>query len=92
MSEAAVLHDLRCNDCGRFTNGVGATFAVIFDFGEMCPDHDHCRCADCSAKLGPARSNARPANGDTSPWEWAQSDMSPSPTSNNAGKEWASRG
>jgi len=66
---------LRCDDCGKFTSGEGATFASMFDFVAMCPDYDHCRCGACTERLGPVKSNARPHSGDTSPYEWSGDDL-----------------
>jgi hypothetical protein len=60
----------RCNDCGRFaTLANGASSAMQFDFVAMEPSYDHLRCASCTAKLGPVRSNARPSNGDMTPYQ-----------------------
>ena len=60
----------KCDDCGRFANySGGASSARMFDFVAMEPSYDHLRCAACTEKLGPIHSNARPANGDMSPYE-----------------------
>lgn len=60
----------KCDDCGRYSGlHSGASSAEIFDFVAMCLSHQHLRCARCTKKLGPVRSNARPANGDMSPYE-----------------------
>lgn len=62
---------LRCDTCARFCRGAGATFATQFDFVAMEAAYDAVRCAECTARLGPAKSNARPHDGDTSRWEWS---------------------
>ena len=60
----------RCDDCGRFAAlSNGASSAMMFDFVAMEPSYDHLRCASCTSKLGPVRSNARPSNGDMTPYE-----------------------
>lgn len=60
----------KCDDCGRFTStSKGASTADIFDFVAMGHDHTRVRCAGCTQKLGPVQSNARPANGDMSPYQ-----------------------
>lgn len=65
-----LLSNPRCDDCGRFASlSNGASSAMIFDFASMCPDYDHVRCASCTARLGPVHSNARPSNGDMTPYE-----------------------
>jgi hypothetical protein len=62
--------DGKCNDCGRFmTLSGGASTACMYDFVAMELSHKHYRCARCTAKLGPIDSNARPADGDMSPYQ-----------------------
>lgn len=63
---------IRCDDCGRFSRAEGASMADIYDFtpGSMGLDREHFRCARCTEVLGPARSNARPHDGDMSRYEW----------------------
>ena len=63
MSEA----DSRCDDCGRFMSK--GSWADIYDFVALCCDYQHFRCARCTEKLGPALSNAKPHNGDMSPYQ-----------------------
>lgn len=64
--------NLRCDDCGKFANLTnGASSAMMFDFVAMEPSYDHLRCASCTVKLGPVHSNARPSNGDMTPYETA---------------------
>ena len=60
----------RCNDCGRFMQLCnGASSATMYDMVGMQPSHDHWRCPSCTKTLGPIESNARPANGDMSPYQ-----------------------
>lgn len=54
----------QCDDCGRFMNRKGSTWANIYDFAGRCLDREHFRCARCTEKLGPAQSNAKPYDGD----------------------------
>jgi hypothetical protein len=68
----------RCDDCGRFASlSGGASSAMMFDFVAMCPDYERLRCADCTERLGPVHSNARPSNGDMSPYETIYDDLDP---------------
>lgn len=61
---------IQCNDCGRFMKiGGKASWAAVYDFAGMCLSHEHYRCDDCTDRLGPARSNARPADGDMSSYQ-----------------------
>lgn len=53
----------QCDDCGRFMNRKGASWAHIYDFVGMGLDREHFRCAGCTERLGPAQSNARPHDG-----------------------------
>lgn len=70
----SLFSQLRCDDCGRFASlSNGASSAMIFDFVAMCPDYEHLRCAACTARLGPIRSNARPSSTDMTPYETAPS-------------------
>lgn len=57
----------KCTDCGRFMRD--GTWAAIFDLVAMELSHEHWRCTRCTGKLGPAQSNARPHNGDMTPYE-----------------------
>lgn len=60
----------RCDSCGRFAVLTGgASTAMMFDMVGMCPDHEAARCGACTRKLGPVQSNARPANGDMTPYQ-----------------------
>ena len=60
----------RCTDCGRFmVLAGGASSARMYDFVAMEPSHDHFRCAECTKRLGPVCSNARPYNGDMRPYQ-----------------------
>jgi hypothetical protein len=60
----------KCDECGRFMrHAPGATWADQYDFVAMCCDYTRYRCIDCTKKLGPVHSNARPASGDMSPYE-----------------------
>lgn len=67
----ATLNDNRCDRCNRvvFLNERGATWANTYDFVAMEPKDELLRCARCSRKAGPVRSNARPANGDMRPYQ-----------------------
>lgn len=60
-----------CDVCGRFVSieAPGVSLAEIFDFVGMQPDHTRIHCPSCTSRIGPAQSNARPANGDMSPYE-----------------------
>lgn len=61
---------LKCDDCGRFMTTAGGSSADIYDFGPSPGlDHEHYRCNKCTERLGPAESNARPSNGDMSPYQ-----------------------
>ena len=64
-------YDARCDDCGRFMDctASGASTAYQYDFVAMECTHEHWRCPSCTARLGPVRSNARPHNGDMTPYE-----------------------
>lgn len=60
----------KCDECGKFMSLTGgASSAMIFDFAGMCPDHEAARCAKCTALFGPVQSNAKPADGDMSPYQ-----------------------
>ena len=59
----------RCDDCGRFCQTDGATWAEIYDFVAMGLDHEHLRCSHCTDRLGPAQSNATPHGGDLTPYQ-----------------------
>lgn len=60
----------KCDECGRFmAYRDGASSAAIYDFVAMECVTEIARCAKCTAELGPVHSNARPANGDMSPYE-----------------------
>jgi hypothetical protein len=61
----------RCDDCGKFFNPLekGASSAAIYDLVQMEAGYLHFRCSFCTKKLGPVHSNARPADGDMSPYE-----------------------
>jgi hypothetical protein len=63
--------DCRCDDCGRFMDPTasGSSSARMYDFVAMECDYEHWRCSSCSARLGQIRSNARPHNGDMTPYE-----------------------
>ncbi len=66
----------RCDDCGRYSGlHSGASSAMMFDFVAMEPSYDHLRCAACTVKLGPVRSNARPADGNMTPYETVTSSI-----------------
>jgi hypothetical protein len=41
-----------------------------YDLSAMELEYEHVRCFRCTKKLGPVKSNAMPANGDMSPYEW----------------------
>jgi hypothetical protein len=65
----------KCDDCGRFMrHGAGATWAHKYDFVAMECRYEHYRCAACTERLGPITSNARPHNGDMSPYQGSFSD------------------
>lgn len=60
----------KCDDCGRFMKlADGASSARQYDFVAMECVYDHYRCAKCTKELGPVFSNARPSNGDMSPFQ-----------------------
>lgn len=60
----------KCDDCGRFMKFDGrATWSHKYDFVAMCCDYEHFRCGPCTERLGPTVSNARPHNGDMSPYQ-----------------------
>lgn len=67
MTEA----NAKCDDCGRFLSyeAPGTSYADKYDFVAMCCDYQHWRCSDCTARLGPVHSNARPYNGDMIPYQ-----------------------
>lgn len=70
MSQCWKSGRLRCDDCGRFTDGgPGSSWAEHYDFAGMQLDHTHIRCPDCTDKLGPVESNAKPCDGDMNPYE-----------------------
>jgi len=58
----------KCDDCGRFMSSVGSS-AAIYDFASCGLDHEHFRCVPCTEKIGPVQSNARPHDGDMSPYQ-----------------------
>ena len=64
-------YDNRCDRCNRpvFLNERKATWANTYDFVAMEPESELLRCARCSRKVGAVRSNARPYNGDMSPYQ-----------------------
>ena len=57
----------QCNDCGKFMKD--GTWAEIYDYVNMSLEYDHYRCRRCTEKLGPAKSNARPRDGDMSQYQ-----------------------
>ncbi len=60
----------KCDDCGRFMRcDDRATWADQYDFVAMECIYQHFRCARCTEAMGPVQSNARPYNGDMSPYE-----------------------
>lgn len=67
MSEA----NGRCDDCGRFISydAPGVSWGERYDMVAMCCDYVHFRCPRCTEKFGPAFSNARPCDGDMSPYQ-----------------------
>lgn len=73
-----LFSNLRCDDCGRFTLLTGGvSSAMIFDFVAMCPDYEHARCPACTESLGPVKSNARPSNGDMTPYQTVHQEPRP---------------
>ena len=62
---------MRCDDCGRFMDctASGSSTAYMYDFVAMECIYEHWRCHSCTARLGPIRSNAKPHNGDMTPYE-----------------------
>lgn len=61
---------LKCHDCGRFMGMAGgASTAAMYDMIGMQLDYEHFRCAECTKKLGPVQTNARPSDGDLSPYQ-----------------------
>ena len=64
------MNGSRCDDCGRFFRpDERATWAEIYDMIGMGLDRERHRCALCTESLGPAQSNARPHDGDLSPYQ-----------------------
>lgn len=65
------MDDCLCDRCNRvvFLNERGASWANTYDFVAMEPKSELMRCARCTRKVGPVRSNARPSNGDMSPYQ-----------------------
>ena len=59
---------MRCDDCGRFLSAP-ASWAMIYDMVACEALYEHQRCKRCHDKYGPAQSNARPHNGDMSPYQ-----------------------
>lgn len=60
----------KCDDCGRFMKfDERATWANKYDFVAMECIYEHFRCGRCTELLGPVLSNARPYNGDMSPYQ-----------------------
>lgn len=61
---------MKCDDCGKFATIVGgASTAAMYDMVGMQLDHEHFRCASCTRELGPVQSNARPSDGDMTPYQ-----------------------
>ena len=60
---------MRCDDCGRFGKHIGSSSADIYDMVGMQLDREHWRCPACTEHLGPVQSNAKPADGDMSPYQ-----------------------
>lgn len=67
----------RCDSCHKFASYKGATYASMFDFAAMECSFEAMRCAGCTVRLGPVKSNARPCDGDTTRWEWSASEEPP---------------
>lgn len=67
-------HNGKCDDCGQFMNFYqsGSSWADRYDFVAMECIETRTRCPACTNKLGPLHSNARPANGDMSPYQGVQ--------------------
>jgi len=66
-----VSDDMSCDRCNKhvFFSEKKATWANTYDFVAMEPKDELVRCSRCSQKFGRLRSNARPSNGDMSPYE-----------------------
>lgn len=64
------MSDGKCTDCGRYMSlAGGASSARMFDFVAMEPRYDHFRCVRCTEHLGAVCSNARPHDGNMSPYQ-----------------------
>ena len=64
-------YNAKCDDCGRFMNceASGSSTARKYDLVAMECIYDHWRCPSCTSRLGPVHSNARPNNGNMTPYE-----------------------
>ena len=62
-----VCYALNCSRCGRFMSK--GTWANIYDFVAMELSHEIQHCQKCTDSGFPALSNARPYNGDMSPYQ-----------------------
>jgi len=64
------VFEAKCDCCGRFMKCAdGASWAEIYDMVGMGLDHEILRCAECTQRLGPAESNARPYDGNMTPYQ-----------------------
>ncbi len=60
----------QCHRCGRFCRlGGGASSATMYDMVAMECTGEAVRCAKCTAEIGSVQSNARPSDGDMSPYQ-----------------------
>jgi len=64
---------MKCDDCGKFMSADlrGVSWAELYDFNPAAYglDHTHYRCRKCTKKFGAVESNAKPANGDMTPYQ-----------------------
>jgi len=61
------MYVYNCSRCGRFMSK--GSWAYIYDFVAMEPSHDIQHCEKCTSDGFPALSNARPFDGDMSPYQ-----------------------
>lgn len=61
---------MSCATCGRFfKSGPGCSWAAMYDMVHMQLNCEVIQCDSCTTKYGPLHSNAKPADGDMSPYE-----------------------
>jgi hypothetical protein len=63
-------HDVQCQVCGHFMRcDRGASWANIYEFPNGGLDREILRCSSCTEIVGEAQSNARPHDGNMSPYQ-----------------------